>query len=130
MIGSTSDLERRVFQLETLYEIGGDCARAGTIDDVLQVVLSAVMGAFGALSGVALAGRADGTVEAVRARGLAELDLTELALAYLRDEDVGPLAAAAWCFSCPSVGPARREGWSRSVRGCLGRATWTKIVPS
>ncbi|HEU5314558.1 MAG TPA: adenylate/guanylate cyclase domain-containing protein [Chloroflexota bacterium] len=44
-------LEQRVFQLETLYEIGRECARVERLDDALHIVLSMVMGAFGATAG-------------------------------------------------------------------------------
>lgn len=44
-------LEQRLFQLETLYEIGHECARVERLDDALRIVLSMVMGAFGALGG-------------------------------------------------------------------------------
>lgn len=45
-------LQRRLFQLETLYEIGRECTRARSVDEVLRVVLTTVMGAFGATSGL------------------------------------------------------------------------------
>src|SRR6266542_2750823 len=44
-------LEHRLFQLETLYEIGRECARVERLDDALRIVLSMVMGAFGSLGG-------------------------------------------------------------------------------
>jgi len=49
--GTPASLEQRVFQLETLYEIGRECARVERIEDALRIVLSMVMGAFGALGG-------------------------------------------------------------------------------
>ena len=44
-------LAQRVFQLETLYEIGRECARVERVEDALRIVLSMVMGAFGATGG-------------------------------------------------------------------------------
>ena len=66
MTVEVDDLERRLFQLETLYEIGRECAGLQTMPDVLQVMLSMVMGAFGVERGVAFAGEASGRLEALR----------------------------------------------------------------
>ena len=48
--------KRRILQLETLYEIGRECTDARTPSEVLQVVLSSAMGAFGAVGGLACLG--------------------------------------------------------------------------
>ena len=48
---AAESLEQRVFQLETLYEIGRECARVERVEDALRIVLSMVMGAFGATGG-------------------------------------------------------------------------------
>jgi class 3 adenylate cyclase len=70
MTATVDDLERRLFQLETLYEIGRECAPLQTLPDVLQVILSMVMGAFGVQRGIAFVGQASGHLEALQARGL------------------------------------------------------------
>jgi class 3 adenylate cyclase len=85
----TSDLEQRLFQLETLYEIGRECASLSTVPDVLRVMLSMLMGAFGATRGLALAGDASGRLEAVHGRGLAGegyFSAESLARGYLMGE--------------------------------------------
>ncbi|MAG37552.1 MAG: hypothetical protein CL878_15050 [Dehalococcoidia bacterium] len=62
-------LQQRLFQLETLYEIGRESAGAQDMTGMLGVILPMVMGAFGAVSGAAFVGRADGKVEALATRG-------------------------------------------------------------
>src|SRR5438552_2304544 len=64
-----ADSPARLFQLETLYEISRECAELDSPQDVLHVLLSSVMGAFGAVRGVALLGDASGRLEAVDVRG-------------------------------------------------------------
>src|SRR5262249_53292004 len=44
----------RLFQLETLYEISRECAELDSSHDILHVLLSNVMGAFGAVRGWAI----------------------------------------------------------------------------
>lgn len=67
---AADELEQRLFQLETLYDIGRECANRRTLPDVLRVMLAMLAGAFGAVRGVAFAGDASGRVDAVQARGL------------------------------------------------------------
>ena len=62
-------LKRRLFQLETLYEIGRESVRAQDMPAMLGVILPMVMGAFGAVSGTAFVGDGAGEVEASATRG-------------------------------------------------------------
>jgi hypothetical protein len=62
-------LEHRLFQLETLYEIGRECARVERLDEALRIVLSMVMGAFGSLDGRIHVQDATGRVIAGHERG-------------------------------------------------------------
>ncbi|MBI2941599.1 MAG: GAF domain-containing protein [Chloroflexi bacterium] len=69
-------------QLETLYEIGRACAHTHTVGDMLRVILSVLMGTFGATRGIGFAGDAEGRLQAVSSRGLSgDDDLSERALA-------------------------------------------------
>jgi class 3 adenylate cyclase len=70
MFATVDGLEQRLFQLETLYEIGRECAGVQTVAEALQVTLSMVMGAFGATRGLIFTGDVSGRVEASYARGL------------------------------------------------------------
>ena len=86
MTDPTVDPEERLFQLETLYEIGRECASLSTVPDVLRVMLSMLMGAFGATRGLAFAGNAAGRLDAVQARGLSgqgQFSAESLARGYL-----------------------------------------------
>ena len=97
MTVEVDDLERRLFQLETLYEIGRECAGLETMPDVLRVILSMVMGAFGVERGMAFAGEASGHVEALHARGLSDPgggSAEVLARTYLLTEGGGWLSSA------------------------------------
>jgi class 3 adenylate cyclase len=82
VIDSARELDRRLFQLETLYEIGRECARVHSAPQVLEVILSMLMGAFGATRGLAFIGDHHGQVEAICQRG-GSADPTGLAEAYL-----------------------------------------------
>jgi class 3 adenylate cyclase len=62
-------LDQRLFQLETLYEIGRECASVRSAPEVLEVILSMLMGAFGATRGLAFIGDHHGQVEAICERG-------------------------------------------------------------
>ena len=96
--GATGDLEQRVFQLETLYEIGRECAGLRSPDEVLRVMLAMVVGAFGAIRGLIFLHDAAGAVVARYARGLAapEQDAAAAALAagFLRAQPSS--GADAW----------------------------------
>ena len=70
-LATPQDLEHRLFQLETLYEIGHECARVERLDDALRIVLSMVMGAFGSLGGRIDVRDAEGRVIAGYDRGAA-----------------------------------------------------------
>jgi class 3 adenylate cyclase len=65
---------RRIFELETLYEIGRECASLESIDDMLRVLLSMVMGAYGSVQGLVFVGTSSGEIEALVARGAATRD--------------------------------------------------------
>ena len=85
-------LEQRVFQLETLYEIGRECARVERLEDALRIVLSMVMGAFGATGGrIHMEDGAGRTIGAF-ARGAAP-DATSVSFA-LDDGSRGTIALA------------------------------------
>ncbi len=47
-------LEKRVFQLETLYEIGNEITSSIDLKAILQVITSALMGAFGVTKGISV----------------------------------------------------------------------------
>ncbi len=103
MAETTPDLEQRLFQLETLYEIGRECASLSTVPEVLQVMLSMLMGAFGATRGLALAGDASGALEALHARGLAgegRFSAESLARGYLLGDAGGDWLASAELDVC------------------------------
>src|SRR3989337_719127 len=63
-------LERRLFQTETLFEIGRECSRVRTVGEVLQIILSLVMGSFAAVRGIAFLGNAQGRLDGVFSSGL------------------------------------------------------------
>jgi class 3 adenylate cyclase len=103
MSEETLDLEQRLFQLETLYEIGREAASLSSVPDVLRVMLSMLMGAYGATRGLAFAGTADGRLEAVHARGLAgegQFSAESLARGYLLGGGGGDWLASAGLEVC------------------------------
>lgn len=99
----TEDLERRLFQLETLYEIGRECARVGTVPDVLRVILSMVMGSFGAVRGITFAGDPAGRILAIHARGMGadeDAQTNALVRSYLLGESPEAWLSAAELEVC------------------------------
>ena len=103
MTVEVDDLERRLFQLETLYEIGRECVGLQTMPDVLRVILSMVMGAFGVERGIAFAGEASGHLEALHARGLPDRgrgSAEVLARTYLLTEGGGAWLTTAGLDVC------------------------------
>ncbi|HEV2125213.1 MAG TPA: GAF domain-containing protein, partial [Chloroflexota bacterium] len=110
MSATLDALEHRLFQLETLYEIGRECASAPSLQEALQITLSMVMGAFGVVRGLAFAGGSSGTVAALQVRGFERepiaggLDAGALARMYLT-------SAAPGVSSGVSVAASNREAW-------------------
>ena len=100
---------QRLFELETLYEIGRECASLDSIEDMLRVLLSMVMGTYGSVQGIVFVGSSSGELEAFVARGDAS-----------RDESVAAMRNCARHYLAGTCSPAE-------VAQRAGMAVWLPL---